>query len=396
MKKLLFIILSAGIFIFQSCDINDIELDKVSDEMKQTTTLALPLVRSHLTIEEMLPDRRDVRKFVKYDKDGFMRLVVEDDVATIKVRDFFGEDKVNGLPVDENGNIKLPLITPISYDVPDFPLDLDFDKIGGLRGFYFENPQITFKLSSKWELPIQFKLSKAYYYIYEDSDSAKFNGSFFTDWHKITVPTDGKPAITNLTLDKNNAGNFYDVISNIPNRFEFGMTFASQPGADGWGKEYTLDLDSENKVSMKVEVPLSVKIDNVLLSDTLDFDTNMDLEDEDLKLENARVHLEFENGLPIEAKIRMFMLDKNAGLLDELTNGEEVITAGNSKEGKNDPVTSVINIDVAQSKIENLKKTKKLSLEITLNTNNYIKLYKQYSLGIKVGLKAKATYDSAE
>ncbi len=389
MKKLL-IILSISVFIIQACDISELDTDKISDKVNMTTTIAVPLAKSQVTLGEMLYDIDGAKEFLKKDDDGFLRLKVENPYAKISAREFF-EDLLGNIPEGTN-EIDLPIVQEINFTVNPTIYDLGFDKLKNLRGFEFRDPAVSLKIDNYWELPVQVKLDKAGYHVDKGSPLTPFIGTGIDKWYTIKSPTTaGSFASTSIILNRTNS-NFADVMKDMPNNMELGMLCKTLPEAVG--NTYSINLNTENNIDIGVDAPMEVKIESVTFQDTLDFDMGSNLDKDDLTIKSADVNIIFDNAMPLGAKMTISLADNQDKVLDVLTDEDIDVKSGNSVNGQNNPVQSSIVIKVEGEKTEKLKKTKKLMFDITMNTKDgeYVKLYAQYSLGVKIGVKAEAEY----
>ncbi len=388
MKKLL-IILSISVFI-QSCDISELDTDKISDQVNVSTTVALPLVKSNVTLGEMFYTIDGAKDFLKEDANGFLRLKIENPYARIGAREFFA-DLIGALPPGTN-EVPIAVLQDISFTVKPTIYNLGFDKLKNLRGFQFKDPSVVLKIDNYWALPVQVKLDKAGYHVDKGSPLTPFTGSGIDKWHSIKSPqTAGSFVTTSITLNRTNS-NFADVMKDMPNNMELGMLCKTLPEAVG--NTYRINLNSRNNINIGVDAPMEVKIDNITFKDTLDFDMGSNLDKEGLVIKYANVNIIFDNAMPLGAKIKISLADNSYNVLDVLTDENVDVKAGTSTNGTNSAIQSLIEINVEGDKTEKLKKTKKLIFDITMNTKDseYVKLYSQYSLGVKVGVKAETEY----
>ncbi len=396
MKKVLIIILSISILVIQACDLQDaLETDKLSSDIKQTISLAMPIAKSSITLKEIMPKGEHVDDILRYDEDGFARIFLRRNFAEIKIRDFLNKH-LTYVPPGVN-IVDLPILKPAVFPINPAIINLNFDELESFRGFQFVNTRVTLNVKNYWALPVRMRFNEAYYYFESTTAPGYFKGSAIENWHDIKVPeTLGDFAVTKIELNETNS-NFAEIMSDIPHKMEFGLICETQP--DVIGKTYKIDLTAQDSVSLEVEVPMKVKITDVVIKDTVAFDiyenddNNSDDDVRDADIDYAKLNLIFDNAFPLSAKIKVLMADENYIVIGQLTDDDLVIKAGNSENGKNSSVRSIVAIEVEGEKADKLEKTKNLLLEIKISTNDkVVKLYKQYSLDLKVGVKTKLTF----
>lgn len=394
MKKTLFLTVTIGMLIIQACDSDNFkfETDKISDSMKITSSWALPLVSSSVTLEQILPDDEEINRHLIIDDDGFITISVEDKMEPIQAKDFFG-DKLSSYPI-ENGIIKFPVLTPLSFPVKPqvFQMDLD-DMSSSLNGFYCANPTVTVSVKNYWPVPVRLKFDKAYYYktIY-NTNPKLITGEGVTNWYSIKIPESVNTyATTDIVLDKNNS-NLPDVISDLPNHVSFGAIVETLPEA--LGNTYSIPVNSADSLSLTIKIPLELKMTDVSISDTIKLDLASNFDNDTSIIQYVKLNTIFNNGFPVNTNVRLFLADDMYNILDEITDNDGItLQAGNSTDATNKPVESKDEIVIEGEKRQSLLNAKHLIVKLKLNTNDkVVKLYSKHALGIKLAALIKLKY----
>ena len=155
-------------------------------------------------------------------------------------------------------------------------------------------------------------------------------------------------------------------------------------------EEDMITYDSHIDVVANVKMPMKFSMNELVYSDTIDFDITVTDEDAFI-LDNPFDELEFkfiiENGLPIEIKPNLYM-SENGVIIDSVFESDTYING--CFDGK--MVEDIFVISVGDDKIENLLLADQLILDLrfstkgemaTMNVNDYIK--------VRIGLKTKTT-----
>jgi hypothetical protein len=196
----------------------------------------------------------------------------------------------------------------------------------------------------------------------------------------ISIPpaTDGAnrpiPSIVTLSLNDTNS-NINSLLSIIPDQFFYTIEFTIDPNGNTSNYNDFIYYESSLTANLNMEMPLEVGFDGLILEDTLtpDFGT-LDL----TRVQAATLHLTTINDYPFEAKVQLYILDKNNKITDSLIN----TTANNVPAGNGDPFNpipgkGIVNINISQSQWQALIKQNRLILKSTLRTANskVVKIY---------------------
>lgn len=381
-KKLVLLLLMAGFFILHSCkDAYDFSTDNLSSSIEQTSEWALPIADASITLEELLPNDEDSEQFLLIDEDNFITLIYEQEVTQVDPGEFF-----DGFPI--GGEYTGTIDQKIEYSVASQVVELGIDQLLNEGSIYLADPRVTVSLRNYWDIGARFMLTDFYYYEGATSDPIAVTGPL-TEWIDVVRSVDGAEAVTEMSMNKDNS-NIADLISALPHHLSFGAQFETTV----LGEDYSVPENSVNSVDLKIEIPMELRFEDLVLTDTIDFDLGNELDGDTSAIESFSFKINLNNGFPFELASQIYFADENYVILDSLSATGLNFTAGNSTNGENDPVLTETEISVEGSKIHNLIKSKYLFPRFEFNSRNValgetVKLYSTYAIGLKLGARAK-------
>ncbi|MDF1550497.1 MAG: hypothetical protein P1P88_21935, partial [Bacteroidales bacterium] len=353
----------------------DFSTDNLSTNIEQKSSFALPLVDASITLSEVIPNNEDVNRALIVDPDGFLRLEFEYEVTQVPASDYF------------DGSYSGATLPDISYKLASQVFELGLNKLISEGEFYLADPKVTITIKNYWDIPAQFKFADFYYYEEPESAGIPVTGSFI-DWIQINKPVAPEAyAITNIVLDKTTS-NIDEIISALPHHLSFGADFETITTPP---VSYDVPSSSIDSVSMKVEMPLDLRIANLLLRDTIDFNLGNDLGSDTSMIESFEFSLILQNGFPIEIGTQVYFVDENYSILDSISTNLLQVASGIVTAGKVSQSTeSIIKIQIDKNRLSNLLNSSYLMPKIIFNTagnasNETVKFYDNYDVGLKLG-----------
>lgn len=203
------------------------------------------------------------------------------------------------------------------------------------------------------------------------------------------------PSYTYINLNPGNS-NIKPFIEMLPDKLDYFVEIRTNPNGNTTGyKDFVTD-ESELVATLGVDVPVSLKADNITLMDTLDFDFST-LQNSGSIMEGS-LNIVADNGFPFEVGIQVFLLDQYGIVIDSLVLGQNdriqpAPTDGNNRVAA--PLRSVVVARVDAAKMPKLRAAKKVAFRAVLNTPktnaNYWKIYSNYTLNLS--LTADFVYD---
>jgi hypothetical protein len=388
MKNLLTLALAFIVaMLLQSCSSQfDFETDKLSNKIDQTSDWAIPLVNAEITLSEILEKNGDIEQYLITNDDGFLTLIFEEELTQLEPGEFFDEIPTGG---EYSGTID----ETINYSIETQVLELGLDKFLNEGSFYISGPKVIVTLRNYWDIGARFKLTDFYYYEEATSDPIALTGPI-TEWTEVTRSTAGEEALTVIRLENSDIPeentNIDELISAMPHHISFGADFETTVPNEA----YTVPENAVNTVDLRIEIPLDLSFENLVLTDTLDFSLGEDLNSDTAVIESFSFKVNVNNGFPFELASQIYFADENYVVIDSISNEGLSIVAGNSTNGTNSPVLTENEIVVEKQKISNLIKSKYLIPRFEFNSRNAssgetVKLYPTYAIGLKLGARAK-------
>lgn len=121
--------------------------------------------------------------------------------------------------------------------------------------------------------------------------------------------------------------------------------------------------------SFGVEIPFSLSADNATYQDTVDADfSDLPEEDEDTKLSETTITINYTNGLPLDLTLNVIMLDENG---DEVTTKSDISINGASTDENgfvSEESQSEHEMSFSESEMNDLHRTRSMVMDININT----------------------------
>jgi len=373
--------LMVGMSTLISCaDEFDFSTDNLSTGIEQNSDFAVPLVNASITLEEILPNDTALNRYLIIDDNNFISMAFEYEFANYPAVDFF------------NGVFSGTSVPYIQETVGPQTVDLKLNEFINNGEFFLADPKIIITIKNYWDVPAQFHFTDSYYYEEENSAGLPITGDVFNTMFSINKPlTPGSFAITTIQMDNTNS-NINAVISSMPYQLSFGAlveTITTPP------TPYSIDPNSTDSVKLKIEVPLDLRVTNLVKADTSSIDLTSSLGEDTSVVNSIQVNLIVQNGFPFSLGTQIYFADENYAILDSISNTEIFISSAITSAGKvTQSKESTNTILVENGKMSNLLKAKFLISKISFNTANAgsgetVKIYSDYKIGIKIGARIK-------
>jgi hypothetical protein len=191
------------------------------------------------------------------------------------------------------------------------------------------------------------------------------------------------PTVTSFNLDNTN---FKQLIENLPDKLGYSLDISTDPlGNVSSGNDFVYN-NYGFRADLDLEIPLSFMAQNLTLTDTVDFSLS---KPSGYDINYGTLTLIADNGFPFFASAQMYLLDENNSITDSLMNGNNtIVSAPVDASGKViSKKRSMIPVAVSGKKLENLYNAKRMIIVARFNTTNqpnYIKIYADYLLDLKL------------
>ena len=175
-----------------------------------------------------------------------------------------------------------------------------------------------------------------------------------------------------------------ELINILPNKITSAANIYLNPNGpsviqDFFYPEYSIEA------SMSIDIPLSLIAENLTFTDT----TEVNLPNsEEYIIENIYLHID--NGLPLEANLKLILLAENNVVLDTLLNDEK-INAGQVNAENIVTHSASTTVSMNYTDFQDVKKMISISNFTTQPSNEFVNIYSHYNLGITLSAKINKT-----
>lgn len=280
-----------------------------------------------------------------------------------------------------------------------FDISGDFVSIGVLDtwrsgGLAFEDPKVNVFVENTFGFPVRsiFNTMQVVTTTGEmlDMESTVIDNN--VDFAYPTLSEIGQVKTTEFSFTKDNS-NIVELFKEKVRRVTYDIDAGANPDMDESITGF-VNVDSYFLVSVDVELPLNGSVNNLVLQDTIDVDLEID------DLDNAN-SAEFKNVItndfPADITIQGYFYTSNGTLLDSLF-GERLLMPGATVDANNISIGGeevVVFEDFDSDRLQTIKKTKKMLLNVKINTGQVSQdplwILNDYGIEFKVGAKIKTT-----
>jgi len=187
-----------------------------------------------------------------------------------------------------------------------------------------------------------------------------------------------------LSFTQNNS-NITSFIGNLPRKIAYQLSAQINPLGNVSGFNDFVYYGTGLKANLSVKIPLRFSANNIVLKDTTTF--NIDALAEQINLVNdGKLILKATNSYPFSLKLTGILLDEFNHPIEQLISSPNNLIESpllNVSQEVTSPKTSILYIPFDRSKLENMKRAKKIAYYIEFNTANgsqVVSFYKNYKL----------------
>ncbi len=194
------------------------------------------------------------------------------------------------------------------------------------------------------------------------------------------------PTYANYPLTVSNS-NIKPMIENLPDKFGYQIQIITNPLGNVSGSNDFVYSDKLLNAKMNMEIPLSLVATNLTLLDTVNFNISNGSGTNNIK--SGSLTLIANNGFPFDASMQMYLLNDQNVVIDSIfgyvnTIDEAPVNAALRATSKK--LTKLV-VPLSEQKVNLLYSIKKAVIKVKFNTSsqpNYIKIYSDYKIDIKV------------
>jgi len=280
-----------------------------------------------------------------------------------------------------------------------FDINGDFVAIGVLDtwrsgGLAFEDPKVKVFVENSFGFPVRsiFNTMQVVTTTGEMLDMVSEVIDNNVDFAYPELNEMGQVKTTEFSFTKDNS-NIVDLFKEKVRRVTYDIDAGANPDMDESITGY-VNEDSYFLVSVDVELPLNGSVNNLVLQDTIDLDLDIDELDD---ANNAEFKNVITNDFPADISLQSYFYTEDGTLLDSLFQdrlfmpGAAVDGSGISSGGEE--VVTLEDFDAGR--LQNIKRTKKMLLNVKINTGQVstdpLWILNDYGIKFKVGARIKTT-----
>lgn len=328
--------------------------------------------------------RMDYRAIIRYDPDipaGTDELNISSNFKDIELDFATGYFGQNVVALDED------------------TIDLDFfnNTIDGQ--FQFLDPYLKLTSSNSFGFPTQVDVTSFKSINLDDQTETDIYLEGVTDAPFIIgYPEVMGETVTEIREFTNANSNLESILNDGAKSIVWGMNAQSNP----MGPTSTLNFmthESELSVQAKVIIPLKGYAWDWEFRDT----TEINIDEDPGIIQKLTLRIILENGFPADGQVQIYMTDTNYVVLDSIFNGQvQILTSGliDSQGIVFAPTKTITDIVLTEQRIQHLIEARNLIIHAGMETtdgappqNQVIEIKDDYTLGVKLGVKAKILVD---
>ena len=286
----------------------------------------------------------------------------------------------------------------VDFSFPAEELALNFPSQWVSGAVSFTNPQIRLSFENFYGFPLNLTFDTLQVLTrdegYVDVQSTSINNPIPLNYPALGNPGTGE--VTIVSIDNSNS-NIVSVLEKAPYGFRYKMSGLTNPAADSTIKGFLTDAGGI-VVRVIAELPLEGAIQNFTLMDTF----ALDLTGDAIPQGEAEFKIVTANGFPLDIDLQCYFLDEAGAFVDSLFVGSQTNIIQAAALGSNGKVTDSFETttfaDIDSDRINLIRsRAKNLIIQGRFNSldngNTPIKIFSDYDLGVKIGVKIKPAID---
>ena len=192
-----------------------------------------------------------------------------------------------------------------------------------------------------------------------------------------------------LNISSSNS-NIEAFIENIPDMFGHSYNIAINPWGNNSNGNDFLYYESDMKVSLNLQLPVSFSANALTIEDTVLFEASASDNGAESNINGGFLRLYVDNGFPYEAYVQIYLYDDNYNFTDSLISDQgNKVTAAPVDIGLRvtNKVLSLIDIPLNEIKVNNILAAKNALIKVrfyTIPGNQILKIYTDYEIDLKL------------
>ncbi len=269
------------------------EFDKLNnDSLHFEGSVAIPIVNTELTLANFIP-ANDSSLWIEIDDDDLIHLrMFYDDLISIRMNQVFD------IPYPAGAGFPVPPDTTEIIESDTSKMKVYNSIISGK--LFFKNPKITFLIDNMIPVVTFFKLDTITFY---DTERDPISHTGHTDY-TINAPTvPGESVLTDVIIDTTEMPVLPEVFSPVPQYISFHISTGSNTIQN---LPFDVTGEEEMMIDVDIDLPLTTRLDTVIMSDTVNFDWSGDTYQQ---IKTATLKIKFDNGFPIDGFSQIYFTD---------------------------------------------------------------------------------------
>lgn len=194
----------------------------------------------------------------------------------------------------------------------------------------------------------------------------------------------GDRKITEIRISGDNDTQFDAFISLLPDTMDFSFPLSIGTEVPDYNQ---FIIDTSTVVGgMQMVLPLELKSNNLVITDTINFD--LDVESDYAELVSGYLNLTVTNYFPLEFLLQGYVLDSTLTVIDSLFLEKRVVNVGQlNAQGKvNTPFKATFTIEVGEEKLKKLQEGSFIRPELLLNTSSddFVRIFDDTKIFLKL------------
>jgi len=273
-------------------------------------------------------------------------------------------------------------------------LNIDLFKGNFTGNVKFNDPHLNMTVHNSFGLHMGFGFENSYARMKDGTVvSLDINPDIFI-LHAPELGHEGESETTILSINRDGS-NIDDIFSTDLEKLVYSVRISTNPPEAESPYNFLLK-SSAVSVEYEFELPMNLRVKDLVLQDTINFDLGGNKQDSQLDINALQVRIETDNGMPVDVNLQVYFVDSAYQVLDSLFTDEnrQILISGEV-----DPVTNRVTastnnvsvIDVPQSKFDNILNAAFAFIQATVETTNNgqsdVKFYSDYTIGFKLATK---------
>jgi len=358
------------------------EPNNLSTDLTIDGEIAAPLINTSFSLVNFIPTKLDSSLWVQIDNEKIIHLrMYFKEFFSISAKDIFGCPVPPTIPADS-----------FSFSSDTNKLKIYDKTLGG--HVYFNDPKFKLILYNKIPIITFLKVDTLRFH------SEAYSTVYTTQFQKIYINRPFTPtevAKTEILIDKQKLPGLELTFSPIPKFISFRMTTGTDIAQTLNTSQFPDICDRKITGDLDIDLPLNIRIDNLIMSDTFPFPQ---LKDNIEQIDSMKIKLFIENDIPIGCKLNLFITDTNAQgqantiIMKILENWNLASGQTNTQGYTISPGKSSFIFKFSQSDLKKLKDNNACKYILSAKIDSYntahlqqVKILSNYKIKIKMGMK---------